>query len=77
MANVTQARSWEWEFAGLAAAGVVLANVFWFRPQTAFSSSWAIPLFLTGRRPGWGSIPRGAAFDAESETELVSAPLPR
>ena len=27
MANVTQPRSWEWEFAGIAAAGVVLANV--------------------------------------------------
>jgi hypothetical protein len=51
-------------------------EVFWYRPLTAFWRAWATLLFLTGRRPGWGKIPRGAAL-AESPAEIEPAPLPR
>jgi cellulose synthase/poly-beta-1,6-N-acetylglucosamine synthase-like glycosyltransferase len=54
-----------------------LAELLWYRPLTALWRTWATLLVLTGRRPGWGSIPRGAAFREESEAELVPAPLPR
>ena len=52
-----------------------LAELFWYRPITAWWRTWATFLWLTGRRPGWGTIPRGAAF--EEQPEVASAPLPR
>jgi hypothetical protein len=54
-----------------------LLELLWYRPLTAFWRVWATVLALTGRRPGWGTIPRGAAFREEPEAELVPAPLPR
>jgi hypothetical protein len=39
--------------------------------------TWATALVITGRRPGWGTIPRGAALHEALETELVPARLPR
>ena len=57
--------------------GWSLVESFWYRPLTALWRVWATVLVLVGRRPGWGSIPRGAAFGDEIETELVTAPLPR
>jgi cellulose synthase/poly-beta-1,6-N-acetylglucosamine synthase-like glycosyltransferase len=54
-----------------------LVELAWYRPLTALWRTWATLLVLTGRRPGWGSIPRGAAFRDEPEAELVPAPLPR
>lgn len=48
-----------------------LLEMFWYQPLTAFWRIWATILFLSGRRPGWGTIPRGAAL-AEAP-----APLPR
>jgi cellulose synthase/poly-beta-1,6-N-acetylglucosamine synthase-like glycosyltransferase len=53
-----------------------LLEIFWFRPLTAFWRTWATILFVAGRRPGWGSIPRGAAL-ATPESEIEPAPLPR
>jgi cellulose synthase/poly-beta-1,6-N-acetylglucosamine synthase-like glycosyltransferase len=58
-------------------AGWSLLELFWFRPLTALWRIWATVLFLVGRRPGWGSIPRGSAFQDEPGTELAAAPLPR
>jgi cellulose synthase/poly-beta-1,6-N-acetylglucosamine synthase-like glycosyltransferase len=57
--------------------GWSLLEVFWYRPLTALWRVWATVLVILGRRPGWGSIPRGAAFREEPEAELVPAPLPR
>ena len=48
-----------------------LLEMFWYQPLTALWRIWATILFLSGRRPGWGAIPRGAAL-AEAP-----APLPR
>jgi hypothetical protein len=45
-----------------------LLEMFWYQPLTAFWRVWATMLFLSGRLPGWGTIPRGAA--------LVEAPAP-
>ena len=53
-----------------------LLEIFWYRPLTAFWRVWATMLFVAGRRPGWGSIPRGSAL-ATQERELEAAPLPR
>lgn len=60
-------------------AGWSLLELFWYRPLTALWRTWATLLTLVGRRPGWGSIPRGVAFreEPEAEAELVAAPLPR
>jgi cellulose synthase/poly-beta-1,6-N-acetylglucosamine synthase-like glycosyltransferase len=58
-------------------AGWSLVELFWYRPLTALWRTWATVLVLIGRRPGWGSIPRGTAFGEEAEPELVAAPLPR
>ena len=58
-------------------AGWSLLEIFWYRPQTAVWRVWATVLVISGRRPGWGTIPRGAAFGTQTETELVTAPLPR
>jgi cellulose synthase/poly-beta-1,6-N-acetylglucosamine synthase-like glycosyltransferase len=52
-----------------------LAELFWYRPITAWWRAWATVLWLTGRRPGWGTIPRGAAF--QEQPELSAAPLVR
>src|SRR5262249_43348374 len=54
-----------------------LLEILWYRPMTALWRTWATMLVLTGRRPVWGSIPRGAAFREEPEAELAPAPLPR
>ena len=54
-----------------------LVELFWYRPLTALWRIWATVLVIAGRRPGWGSIPRGAAFRDEPDAELVPAPLPR
>jgi cellulose synthase/poly-beta-1,6-N-acetylglucosamine synthase-like glycosyltransferase len=56
-------------------AGWSLLELFWYRPLTAIWRVWATVLVLVGRRPGWGTIPRGAAL--ADAGELVSAPLPR
>jgi cellulose synthase/poly-beta-1,6-N-acetylglucosamine synthase-like glycosyltransferase len=60
-------------------AGWSLLELFWYRPLTALWRTWATVLVFAGRRPGWGSIPRGVAFreEPEAEGELVAAPLPR
>src|SRR5262249_24422478 len=52
-----------------------LLELLWYRPLTALWRVWATLLVLSGRRPGWGTIPRGAAFREEPEAELVPAPL--
>jgi cellulose synthase/poly-beta-1,6-N-acetylglucosamine synthase-like glycosyltransferase len=52
-----------------------LLELFWYRPITAWWRTWATFLWLTGRRPGWGTIPRGAAF--QEQPEVAAAPLPR
>ena len=54
-----------------------LLELLWYRPLNALWRLWATGLVLLGRRPGWGTIPRGAAFSEQSETELAPAPLPR
>jgi cellulose synthase/poly-beta-1,6-N-acetylglucosamine synthase-like glycosyltransferase len=54
-----------------------LLELLWYRPLTAIWRTWATVLVITGQRPGWGTIPRGAAFHEEPEAELVPAPLPR
>jgi cellulose synthase/poly-beta-1,6-N-acetylglucosamine synthase-like glycosyltransferase len=52
-----------------------LVETLWYRPITAIWRTWATALSVTGRRPGWGTIPRGTALHPDEE--LVSAPLPR
>jgi cellulose synthase/poly-beta-1,6-N-acetylglucosamine synthase-like glycosyltransferase len=52
-------------------------ELFWYQPLTAAWRGWATLLVLLGRRPGWGRIPRGAAFRAAAEAEPEPAPLPR
>ena len=54
-----------------------LLELFWYRPLTALWRIWATMLVIAGRRPGWGSIPRGTAFREEPDAELLPAPLPR
>jgi cellulose synthase/poly-beta-1,6-N-acetylglucosamine synthase-like glycosyltransferase len=58
-------------------AGWSLLELFWFRPLTALWRVWATVLALLGKRPGWGSIPRGAAFEEQPEVAIAPAPLPR
>jgi hypothetical protein len=59
-------------------AGWSLLELFWYRPLTAIWRTWATVLVFVGRRPGWGSIPRGVAFGEDVvEGEVVPAPLPR
>jgi cellulose synthase/poly-beta-1,6-N-acetylglucosamine synthase-like glycosyltransferase len=53
-----------------------LLEIFWYRPLTAFWRVWATVLFLAGRKPEWGTIPRGMAL-AGPEGDLEPAPLPR
>jgi cellulose synthase/poly-beta-1,6-N-acetylglucosamine synthase-like glycosyltransferase len=60
-------------------------EMFWYRPLTAIWRAWASLLWITGRRPGWGKIPRGAALAehpgpqvlAQGEAEVSPAPLSR
>jgi cellulose synthase/poly-beta-1,6-N-acetylglucosamine synthase-like glycosyltransferase len=55
-----------------------LLEMFWYRPLTAIWRTWATLLWVTGRRPGWGSIPRGAALaEQPADTEAAPAPLTR
>jgi cellulose synthase/poly-beta-1,6-N-acetylglucosamine synthase-like glycosyltransferase len=55
-----------------------LLETLWYRPLTALWRVWATVLVITGRRPGWGSIPRGVALaEEEPEVDFVAAPLPR
>ena len=54
-----------------------LIELFWYRPLTALWRVWATALMITGRRPGWGSIPRGTAFRDEPDTAPAPAPLTR
>ena len=58
-------------------AGWSLVEIFWYRPLNVVWRLWATVLILTGRRPGWGTIPRGAAFNETPEVTLAPAPLPR
>jgi hypothetical protein len=44
--------------------------------RSANGHAFSAMLVVTGRRPGWGTIPRGAAFAETQETE-APAPLPR
>jgi cellulose synthase/poly-beta-1,6-N-acetylglucosamine synthase-like glycosyltransferase len=61
------------DLARLTAWGMVEA--LWFRPALAWWRLKATVLALTGRRPGWGTIPRGEGI-LEHPTEIV-APLTR
>ena len=57
-----------------------LLEMFWYQPLSAVWRLWATFLWLIGRRPGWGAIPRGAALaqpPAEEPPELAPAPLSR
>jgi cellulose synthase/poly-beta-1,6-N-acetylglucosamine synthase-like glycosyltransferase len=54
-----------------------LLELFWYQPLTAVWRSWATLLALIGRRPGWGTIPRGRALRVDPDADLVTAPLPR
>ena len=35
-----------------------LLETFWYRPPLALWRTWATIMFLLGRRPTWGTIPR-------------------
>jgi hypothetical protein len=61
------------DLARLTAWGFVEA--LWFRPFLAWWRLKATLLALTGRRPGWGTIPRGEAI-LERPAEVVP-PLTR
>jgi cellulose synthase/poly-beta-1,6-N-acetylglucosamine synthase-like glycosyltransferase len=60
--------------------GWALPETFWYQPLSAIWRFWASLLWLFGRRPGWGKIPRGAAL-AEAPPEIAleaeAAPLSR
>jgi hypothetical protein len=58
-------------------AGWSLVELVWYRPLNVVWRLRATMLVLLGRRPGWGTIPRGAAFNETPEAELTPAPLPR
>jgi cellulose synthase/poly-beta-1,6-N-acetylglucosamine synthase-like glycosyltransferase len=60
--------------------GWSLLEMFWYQPLSAVWRVWASFLWLIGRRPGWGTIPRGAALaqaPAAEPPELAAAPLSR
>jgi cellulose synthase/poly-beta-1,6-N-acetylglucosamine synthase-like glycosyltransferase len=61
------------DLALLAAWGLVEA--LWFRPALAWWRLKATLLALSGRRPGWGVIPRGEGI--LEQPEVVVAPLTR
>jgi hypothetical protein len=52
-----------------------LVESLWFRPALAWWRLQATVRVLTGRRPRWGVIPRGAAI-LERPTDVI-APLTR
>lgn len=57
-----------------------LLEMFWYQPLSALWRMWATFLWLIGRRPGWGTIPRGAALaqaPPPETPELAPAPLSR
>jgi cellulose synthase/poly-beta-1,6-N-acetylglucosamine synthase-like glycosyltransferase len=57
-----------------------LLEMFWYQPLSALWRMWATFLWLLGRRPGWGTIPRGAALAPQPPAEapeLAAAPLSR
>jgi cellulose synthase/poly-beta-1,6-N-acetylglucosamine synthase-like glycosyltransferase len=57
-----------------------LLEMFWYQPLSALWRVWASFLWLIGRRPGWGTIPRGVALaqpPEEAPPELAPAPLSR
>jgi hypothetical protein len=56
-----------------------LLELFWYRPLTLLWRVWATGLLLVGRRPGWGTIPRGAVLGGDHDDALVpqTLPLPR
>ena len=56
-------------------AGWGLVEALWFRPCLAWWRLKATALALLGRRPGWGTIPRGTAI-LERPVEIL-APLTR
>src|SRR5581483_6973643 len=61
------------DIARLAACGLVEA--LWFRPVMAWWRLKATLLALSGRRPGWGVIPRGEAI-LDQPADVI-APLTR
>ena len=55
-----------------------LLELFWYRPLMLVWRLRATVLLLLGRRPAWGTIPRGAALGADGESlEPQTLPLPR
>jgi cellulose synthase/poly-beta-1,6-N-acetylglucosamine synthase-like glycosyltransferase len=52
-----------------------LLESFWYRPANAWWRAWATFLTLIGRRPGWGTIPRGQGIELPHETAIT--PLTR
>jgi cellulose synthase/poly-beta-1,6-N-acetylglucosamine synthase-like glycosyltransferase len=55
-----------------------LLELFWYRPLTLLWRFWAMMLLLVGRRPGWGTIPRGAVLGADGAApDAPTLPLPR
>jgi cellulose synthase/poly-beta-1,6-N-acetylglucosamine synthase-like glycosyltransferase len=52
-----------------------LVEAFWFRPPLAWWRLKAMVLALIGRRPGWGSIPRGEGI--LEHPSQIAAPLTR
>jgi cellulose synthase/poly-beta-1,6-N-acetylglucosamine synthase-like glycosyltransferase len=57
-----------------------LLEMFWYQPISAVWRLWASFLWVIGRRPGWGTIPRGAALvqpPPVEAPELAPAPLSR
>jgi len=55
-----------------------LLELFWYRPLMLVWRLWATVLLLVGRRPEWGTIPRGAALGADGQAlEPQTLPLPR
>jgi cellulose synthase/poly-beta-1,6-N-acetylglucosamine synthase-like glycosyltransferase len=54
-----------------------LLEFFWYQPLLLLWRVWAIVRLLVGRRPGWGTIPRGAALGADEPADAATLPLPR
>jgi hypothetical protein len=54
--------------------GWSLLEMFWYRPLNAAWSVWATFLLVIGRRPGWGTIPRGAALAERPDGSIPSPP---
>jgi cellulose synthase/poly-beta-1,6-N-acetylglucosamine synthase-like glycosyltransferase len=51
--------------------GWSMLEMFWYRPIIAVWSVWATLLFMFGRRPGWGTIPRGTALSEAAGKSAV------